>query len=69
MRKQTLPRKPRRKTLRQIFLIPTALFVFGLFGLIFALLENGWVDIVAVFALSTSLFAIIWSLCFKQKPR
>lgn len=61
-------RKP-RKTLSQIFLIPTILFVLGLFGLILALLENGWVDSVATLALSTSLMALTWSLFFKTSRR
>lgn len=62
-------RKKSRKTLFQIFLIPTALFILGSFGLVVALLENGWVDIVAVLALCTSLLAIIWSWVFKRKKR
>ncbi|WP_416878146.1 hypothetical protein [Litorimonas sp.] len=61
----SLKRRP-RKTLVQIFVIPLALFVFGLFGLILALLETGWVDIVAGLALSTSLVTLLWARYLKR---
>ena len=63
-----LKKKP-RKTLRQIFLIPVALFALGLFGLILALVETGWVDGISTLAISTSLLAIIWARLFKKRPQ
>ncbi len=64
----SLKRRP-RKSLFQIFAIPLALFVFGLFGLILALLETGWIDILAGLAISTSLVAIIWGRFIKKLIR
>ena len=62
-------KRPPRKSLFQIFAIPLALFVFGLFGLILALLETGWIDILAGLAISTSLVAIIWGRLIKKLIR
>lgn len=63
-----LKKRP-RKSIPQIFAIPLSLFILGLFGLITALLETGWVDIVAGLSISTSLIAIIWGRFLKRFGR
>jgi|GEM_PF-1883576 len=64
----SLKKRP-RKTISQIFRVPLILFGAGLFGLILALLETGWVDVVAGLAISTSLGAIIWGRFLKSSNR
>jgi fumarate reductase subunit C len=47
--------------LRNVFAIPALLFVIVLTGLIVALLYDGWMDLLAALAVSSSLCAVLWA--------
>ena len=53
------------KTLKQIYLWPTALNAFSLFGLIFALLQDGIVEKMALIFLSVPIALTTYFCYFK----
>lgn len=55
-------RRSQPLTLRAIFAIPAAIFLFGIIGLIGALTGDGWRDALSWLALAVPLAVCVWAM-------
>ena len=59
--------RPRSQSLRVIFAVPLLLAVLSLVGLVVALVDQGWPDLVSWVLLTTPIAAVAWAMRARRR--